>query len=217
MQKRTAPVPVIFCSVIGYMEIYIKVDRRSQIIAQISETGKISKDRVERPEGRRLAPENGDIFGSIFGVLLTSPRFLTLGISYFRSLKPLTTQSTPKRPEFSSRFLTFGWILLSEDHPYVFHHLPETRSKRSRFCQKVAAGGGSRFSTVQGPARGVCPHVFYKFQRSVEKAFFESQSLSRVLSVNHVAKENTRAKHCVGKSLACEALHVHAIQLICVK
>ena len=44
-------------------------------------------------------------------------RFLTLGISYFRSLKPLTTQSTPKRPEFSSRFLTFGWILLSEDHP----------------------------------------------------------------------------------------------------
>ena len=100
---------------------------------------------------------------------------------------------------------------------YVFHHLPETRSKRSRFCQKVAAGGGSRFSTVQGPARGVCPHVFYKFQRSVEKAFFESQSLSRVLSVNHVAKENTRAKHCVGKSLACEALHVHAIQLICVK
>ena len=67
MQKRTVPVPVIFCSVIGYMEIYIKVDRRSQIIAQISETGKISKDRVERPEGRRLAPENGDIFGSIFG------------------------------------------------------------------------------------------------------------------------------------------------------
>ena len=73
MQKRTAPVPVIFCSVIGYMEIYIKVDRRSQIIAQISETGKISKDRVERPEGRRLAPENGDIFGSIFGGCLASP------------------------------------------------------------------------------------------------------------------------------------------------
>ena len=73
MQKRTVPVPVIFCSVIGYMEIYIKVDRRSQIIAQISETGKISKDRVERPEGRRLAPENGDIFGSIFGGCLTFP------------------------------------------------------------------------------------------------------------------------------------------------
>ena len=78
MQKRTAPVPVIFCSVIGYMEIYIKVDRRSQIIAQISETGKISKDRVERPEGRRLAPENGDIFGSIFGGCLASPNIVNI-------------------------------------------------------------------------------------------------------------------------------------------
>ena len=72
------------------MEIYIKVDRRSQIIAQISETGKISKDRVERPEGRRLAPENGDIFGVDFWRVVDHPSINQIQFTkiWYRDLIP---------------------------------------------------------------------------------------------------------------------------------